>query len=330
MNLANVEIIREDAFYGCESLKQVVIPASVKYIDKGAFKDCESLQTVIFQTSACKIEEPIFEGCQALKKVVLPASYAYRNLGVLWGTDYTSLVNDIVEFLPYEGDFPIKEIETFYNEYEDIKDDSLSRAEKSLKLNESTTIWGFATLTKVHEYNEHNSVYIVSFEEYSEKINDAWFFSSSLKSFLKKHFLSKPVDGFDGLSNNYYRYIYRWNLRIPNTRYEKPDREFVRACKLLGEEIMTPWYTLNEKRVITRLDEPLQVDDIMDAVDRLKQLIGDKVGMIYTPVFDKMFNEFGPIKTCRALGYLLTTGHVIYHENETYQDASWHYFNPKE
>lgn len=323
VNLTNVEIIREDAFYGCESLKQVVIPASVKYIGKGAFKDCESLETVIFQSGVCKIEEPIFEGCHALKKVVLPASYAYRNLGVLWGRDYTSLVSDIVEFLPYEGEYPINAIETFCKEYDDIKDDSLSKAEKSLKLNESTTIWGFATLTKVHQYNEHNSVYIISFEEYSEKINDSGFFSSSLKSFLKKHFISKPVDKFDGLSNDYFRYLYRWNLRNPYLPGMILNPEFVRASKLLGEEIMTPWYTLNAKRKIVRLEGPAPVEDYADAIEGLKKLIGDIQGTIYTPVFDKMINEYGHVKTCRAFGYMIAAGNVLYHESEKYQDGNW-------
>lgn len=324
VDLSNVERIDEDAFYGCESLKQVVIPASVKYIAEGAFKDCVSLETVIFQGRACKIEEPIFEGCHALKKVVLPASYAYRNLGVLWGRDYTSLVNDVVEFLPYEGEYPINAIETFCKEYVDIKDDSLSKAEKSLKLNESTTIWGFATLTKVHQYNELNSVYIISFEEYSEKINDSWFFSSSLKSFLEKHFISKPVDKFDGLSNDYFRYLYRWNLRNPYLPGMILDPEFVRASKLLGEEIMSsPWYTLNSKRKIVRLEEPVPVVDYTDAIEGLKKLIGDTQGRIYTPVFDKMIDEYGPVKTCRALGYMIAAGNVLYHENEKYQDGNW-------
>lgn len=324
VDLSNVERIDEDAFYGCESLKQVVIPASVKYIAEGAFKDCVSLETVIFQGRACKIEEPIFEGCHALKKVVLPASYAYRNLGVLWGRDYTSLVNDVVEFLPYEGEYPINAIETFCKEYVDIKDDSLTKAEKSLKLNESTTIWGFATLTKVHQYNELNSVYIISFEEYSEKINDSWFFSSSLKSFLEKHFISKPVDKFNGLSNDYFRYLYRWNLRNPYLPGMILDPEFVRASKLLGEEIMSsPWYTLNSKRKIVRLEEPVPVVDYTDAIEGLKKLIGDTQGRIYTPVFDKMIDEYGPVKTCRALGYMIAAGNVLYHENEKYQDGNW-------
>ena len=83
--LSNIERIEEYAFGKCRSLKQIVLPATVNYVGKEAFKDCESLETVLFTSNGCKIEDHIFEGCQALKKVVLPASYAYRNLGNLWG-----------------------------------------------------------------------------------------------------------------------------------------------------------------------------------------------------------------------------------------------------
>ena len=196
VDLSNVEIIREQAFCGCESLKRIVIPATVKYIGEKAFENCESLETVIFSNNARIIKDNIFEGCQALKRVVLPASYAYRNLGNLWGRDYTSLVNDIVEFLPYEGEYPIEAIETFYREHTDNDPkifDDLEQAEKSLGLNESTTMWGFATLTKTHQYNDYNSHYVIRFEEFSEEITDAWFFCSSLRSFIRKQFLSKPA-----------------------------------------------------------------------------------------------------------------------------------------
>lgn len=329
IDLSNVEIIREDAFLGCTSLKEIVIPPTVRFIGEHAFKDCESLETVVFQTDVCEIEDSIFEGCQALKKVVLPASYAYRNLGNLWGRDYTSLVNDIVEFQPYDGEYPIEAIETFYREHTDNDPkifDDLEQAEKSLGLNESTTMWGFATLTKTHQYNEYNSHYVIRFEEFSEKITDAWFFCSSLRSFIRKQFFSKPVDKFNGLSNDYYRYIYKWNLRIPNIRYQKPDPEFVSACKLLGKEIMTPWYTLNDKHKIIRLEEPVPAVDFTDALEELKTLVGDTQGMI-TPVFDTMINKYGPVKTCRALGYMMTTGCIIYHEHETYQVGMWSVYN---
>ena len=117
VELSNIERIEEYAFGKCRPLKQIVLPATVNYVGKEAFKDCESLETVLFTSNGCKIEDHIFEGCQALKKVVLPASYAYRNLGNLWGRDYTSLVNDIVEFLPSSLPgvvFPMEAIETLY------------------------------------------------------------------------------------------------------------------------------------------------------------------------------------------------------------------------
>lgn len=328
VDLSNVERIDEDAFYGCESLKQVVIPASVKYIAEGAFKDCVSLETVIFQGRACKIEEPIFEGCHALKKVVLPASYAYRNLGVLWGRDYTSLVNDVVEFLPSETEFPLSAIKDFCEKVEGNSlglSKQLSVAEKSLRLSESTTIWGFATLTKVFVYgNNVNARYSIAFEEFHEKFEDDWFNLSLMNGFLKKHFLTKPVDKFDGLSNDYFRYLYRWNLRNPYLPGMILDPEFVRASKLMGEEIMSsPWYTLNSKRKIVRLEEPVPVVDYTDAIEGLKKLIGDTQGRIYTPVFDKMIDEYGPVKSCRALGYMIAAGNVLYHENEKYQDGNW-------
>ena len=321
VELSNIERIEEYAFGKCRSLKQVVLPATVNYVGKEAFKDCESLETVVFTSNGCKIEDHIFEGCQALKKVVLPASYAYRNLGNLWGRDYTSLVNGIVEFLPSSSPgvvFPMEAIETFYREHKDNSTEcirELSQAEKSLKLNESTTIWGFATLTKVYEYpNDYNARYTIRFEEFSETIEDGWFFDSSLKAFLRKQFLSKPVDRFDGLTNNYTRFIYKWQCKAPDLRYDK-NPQYLQDCRLLGEEIMTPYYTLDMNAKIVRLEEPAEIVDISDAIDAFMKLIGDEQGYIGA-IVDKMINEFGPVKTCRLLGHLITAGNVFYDEWE--------------
>ena len=125
------------------------------------------------------------------------------------------------------------------------------------------------------------------------------------------------------MSNDYFRYIYRWNLRNPYLPGMILDPEFVRASKLLGEEIMTPWYTLNAKHKIVRLERPTPVENYADAIEGLKKLIGDIQGTIYTPVFDKMINEYGTVKTCRSFGYMIAAGDVLYHESETYQDGNW-------
>ena len=332
VELSNVERIEEYAFGACGSLKQIVIPATVKYVGEEAFKDCGSMETVVFSSNECKIEDHIFEGCQALKKVVLPSSYAYRNLGNLWGRDYTSLVNDIVEFLPSSSDaaFPMEAIETFYKEYEDDSPKcfrELSQVEESLKLNESTTIWGFATLTRVYDYgNNHNSRFTIRFEEYSETIEDSWFFNKSLKAFLWKQFISKPVDRFDGLTNNYTRFIYKWQGKAPDRRYGRPDPEYIRACKLLGEEIMTPYYSLDKNKKIIRLEEPSEIVDISDAIESFMKLVGNVHGPI-GGIVDKIINEYGPIKTCRVLGHLITIGTVFYDEWESFGETrgGWEY-----
>ena len=332
IELSNVERIEEDAFAGCKSLKRVVIPPTVKYIGSKAFRGCESLEEVIFSdNNVRKIEDSIFEGCQELKRVVLPSSYAYRNLGNLWGRDYTSLVHDIVEFLPSDKEFPMKAIETFYNEHVDNNKeciDELSQTEKSLKLNESTTIWGFATLTKVYEYpNNYNARYTIRFEEFEQTFEDGWFEDRSLKAFLRKQFLSKPVDRFDGLKNNYTRYLYKWNERIPDLRYGKPIPVFVRACQLLGKDLMTPYYSLDENHKIVRLEEPTEIVDASDAFEGFSRLVDKEEGMIGA-VVGKMMDEFGAIKTCRALGQLIATGNITYHEftisGETHGTWTYH------
>lgn len=332
VDLSNIERIEEYAFGGCKSLKQTVLPATVKFVGKEAFKNCESLETVVFTSNECKIEDHIFEGCQALKRVVLPASYAYRNLGNLWGRDYTSLVNDVVEFLPSSSPdvvFPMEAIEAFYKEYEDNGEGwrELSNVEKSLALNESTTIWGFATLTRVYDYgNNYNSRYTIRFEEYYETIEDDWFFAASLKAFLWKQFLSKPVDRFDGLTNNYTRFIYKWQRKAPDLRYEKPNPEYTRACQLLGEEIMTPYYSLDDNNKIIRLEETTEIVDISDALEGFMKMVGNNHGMI-GGVVKEMIKGFGPVKTCRVLGHLITTGDVFYDEWEIGEETHgvWKY-----
>ncbi|MBR6415865.1 MAG: leucine-rich repeat domain-containing protein [Bacteroidales bacterium] len=333
VELSNIERIEEHAFEACRSLKRIILPETVNYVGKEAFKDCESLETVVFTSNGCKIEDNIFEGCQAMKRVVLPASYAYRNLGNLWGRDYTSLVQDIVEFLPSPSDtpFPMEAIESFYKNHKDNSTEcirELSQAEKSLKLNESTTIWGFATLTKVYEYpNDCNARFTVRFEEFSETFEDDWFFDGSLKAFLRKQFLSKPVDRFDGLTNNYTRFMYRWHQKAPDLRYDK-NPQYLQDCRLLGEEILTPYYSLDKNAKIVRLEEPTEIVDISDAVDAFMKLIGNEQGYIGT-IVDKMINEFGPVKTCRLLGHLITAGNVFYDEweygGETH--GGWRYMN---
>ncbi len=61
VDLGCVEIIGRRAFENCNSLKEIVIPASVKIIETGAFIRCPELERVYFEGSPEQLEPEIFE-----------------------------------------------------------------------------------------------------------------------------------------------------------------------------------------------------------------------------------------------------------------------------
>lgn len=65
--------IGEAAFYGCESLASVKIPASVTSIGRSAFWGCKSLASVKIPDSATSIGDAAFSRCESLTSVTIPA-----------------------------------------------------------------------------------------------------------------------------------------------------------------------------------------------------------------------------------------------------------------
>ena len=74
INLSNIEHIGNQAFYGCASLRSVIIPDSVTNIGNEAFCDCKSLQSVIIPDSVTSIGYTAFAGCSSLQSVTIPDS----------------------------------------------------------------------------------------------------------------------------------------------------------------------------------------------------------------------------------------------------------------
>jgi hypothetical protein len=65
------------SFYGCTSLKSIVIPASVTEIPGyGVFQNCTSLQRVTFNGDIAGIYNEAFQGCSALSDINIPESVA--------------------------------------------------------------------------------------------------------------------------------------------------------------------------------------------------------------------------------------------------------------
>ena len=121
--------------------------------------------------------------------------------------------------------------------------------------------------------------------------------------------------------------MYKFGDRIQYPEYQKPSPEFISACRLLGEDLMTPYYTLDENKKIVRLEKPTEVVDTSDAFEKFSRLVGKDERWI-DGVVEKMINEFGAIKTCRVLGQLIAAGNLLYQEytNNGATNGNWKYY----
>ena len=74
IDLSNIEHIGNKAFYGCASLRTIIIPDSVTFIGIEAFSDCKSLQSITIPDSVTSIGDSAFSGCSSLRSVTIPNS----------------------------------------------------------------------------------------------------------------------------------------------------------------------------------------------------------------------------------------------------------------
>ena len=68
----NIVEIGRDAFDGCKSLHNIVIPNSVKTMGSHAFVGCESLESVQLSENLKSIEWASFSSCYSLKSIIIP------------------------------------------------------------------------------------------------------------------------------------------------------------------------------------------------------------------------------------------------------------------
>ena len=72
------KIICDRAFWGCSSLRSIVIPDSVTSIGDMAFCGCWSLKSLVIPNSLSSIGNSVFSGCSSLESLVIP--YCVVNL----------------------------------------------------------------------------------------------------------------------------------------------------------------------------------------------------------------------------------------------------------
>ena len=89
-----VASIGDSAFYGCETLKSIIISNSVTSIGTRAFMCCHWLQDVTLSNSLNAISEEMFKDCYHLNNIIIPNSVttignrAFEDVGITWYDEY--------------------------------------------------------------------------------------------------------------------------------------------------------------------------------------------------------------------------------------------------
>lgn len=110
INGKTVTSIGSDAFYGCTSLKEAIIPNSVTSIGSEVFFGCTSLTKVTIGNSVTSIGDYVFSACDSLKSIDIPASVTDIGKFAPFAWGYSGFYSS--ERFSNEGDY----IKPFYGE----------------------------------------------------------------------------------------------------------------------------------------------------------------------------------------------------------------------
>ncbi len=83
--------IGEQAFYYCEALQRVTLPAGLQAIGNYAFYDCLALESISIPEGVAAIGEEAFAWCESLQSVTLPSTL--QSIG--WGAFYSCPLADV-------------------------------------------------------------------------------------------------------------------------------------------------------------------------------------------------------------------------------------------
>lgn len=72
LTITETDVLPEKMFYACASIKQIIVPNSVKKIGVGAFYNCPKLSDIVMPDHITEIQSTAFGLCSSLKQIKLP------------------------------------------------------------------------------------------------------------------------------------------------------------------------------------------------------------------------------------------------------------------
>lgn len=102
---ASVSTLGESAFEGCSALTEIVIPATVTQLGSSLFNGCSALETVVLETKASELPGFMFTGCSSLKELTIPSNIASFGSSCFSGSGVGAftVVEDNAYFASFDG-----------------------------------------------------------------------------------------------------------------------------------------------------------------------------------------------------------------------------------
>ena len=89
----DIEVIGDEAFSFCESIKEIVIPSNVKVIGRCAFAGCKNLKSISIPDSVSEIRDEAFLGCKSIHSVIIPKNVRSIGHDVFGSCHYLSSIS---------------------------------------------------------------------------------------------------------------------------------------------------------------------------------------------------------------------------------------------
>ena len=87
----SIKSIGSEAFYGCTNLKSIMLPQNLTAIEHYAFYECSSLTSITIPDSVTNIGKNAFFGCTRLSKVVFQNTSGWSCIEYSWQTEPTTI-----------------------------------------------------------------------------------------------------------------------------------------------------------------------------------------------------------------------------------------------
>lgn len=87
LSMNSMEFIEQEAFSGCQNLKEVEFGDQITLIGKQAFSDCVSLEQIILPKNLAELGEAAFHNCKSAQKIRIPKTLEVWGFYPFFGTE---------------------------------------------------------------------------------------------------------------------------------------------------------------------------------------------------------------------------------------------------